>query len=102
MRYDFDSINDAAKPALLAILRRILPDGRIVGREYIARNPTRSDKHPGSFKISLRTGRWSDFATGDSGGDVVSLVAYLQGVKQAKALILVASLIGMGGDNNGK
>ena len=103
MKFNFDEINSAAKPALLAILRRMLPDGKIVGREYIARNPTRSDKHPGSFKINLRTGRWSDFATGDSGGDIISLISYLQGCKQGQALLLVAGLLGLtGGDNNGR
>ena len=45
------------------------------GHEYVARNPTRADRRPGSFKINLRTGRWADFATGDKGGDPVSLAA---------------------------
>ena len=102
MKFNFDEINSAAKPALLAILRRMLPDGKIVGREYIARNPTRSDKHPGSFKINLRTGRWSDFATGDSGGDIISLISYLQGCKQGQALRLVAGLLGLTGGDNGR
>lgn len=102
MRYDFDEINSAAKPSMLAILRRILPGGKVVGPEYISRNPTRSDNHPGSFKVNLRTGRWTDFATDDKGGDIISLVAFLQGVTQAKALRLVANLIGMGGDSNGR
>ena len=44
---------------------------------YVALNPTRNDRRPGSFKINIRTGRWCDFATGDRGGDPVSLVAYL-------------------------
>ena len=102
MRYDFDTINSAAKPVLLAILRRILPGGKVVGPEYISRNPTRWDKHPGSFKVNLRTGRWADFATDDKGGDVVSLVAFLQGVTQAKALRLVAGLLGLTGGDNGR
>ena len=33
--------------------------------------------------INLRTGRWTDFATGDGGGDPVSLAAYLAGCGQA-------------------
>jgi hypothetical protein len=35
------------------------------------------DQNPGSFSINVRTGRWADFATGDKGGDVISLAAYL-------------------------
>ena len=43
-------------------------------------NPTRADRRPGSFSVNTRTGRWADFATGDRGGDVVSLAAYLHGL----------------------
>ena len=48
-------------------------DGRICGREYVARNPRRDDRRAGSFKINVTAGRWSDFATGDKGGDPISL-----------------------------
>ena len=72
---DFHAVNDAALEVLRALLRRWLPDGKVVGTEYIALNPTREDKKPGSFKISLTSGKWSDFATDDKGGDVISLAA---------------------------
>jgi hypothetical protein len=101
MPLDIKSIASAARINILPILRRLLPDGKVQGHEFIAKNPTRPDKHPGSFKINLRTGKWSDFATGDRGGDVISLVAYLQGVKQAKAAKLVAGLLGMTETNRG-
>ena len=40
-------------------------------------NPRRADRHLGSFQINVRTGKWADFATGDRGGDLISLgVAY--------------------------
>ncbi len=42
-RIDFGAINAAALPALPTLLRRWLPDGRQVGREYVARNPRRAD-----------------------------------------------------------
>ena len=84
-RIDFEAINRTALAALPAILRRLLPDGRIIGGEWVARNPTRGDRRPGSFKINLRTGRWADFATGDKGGDPVSLCAYVEGVSQGEA-----------------
>jgi hypothetical protein len=76
---NFDTINQADLRALPAILARLLPGGKIVGREFIAPNPTRADRRAGSFSINLRTGRWADFATGDRGGDVMSLVAYIDG-----------------------
>src|SRR5205807_3749545 len=61
---DFRSINQAAVPELLAILARLLPGGTISGGEYVVRNPTRADRRPGSFKINLRSGRWSDLPPG--------------------------------------
>ena len=82
---DFARVNRAALADLPAVLRRRLPDGCVVGGEFVARNPTRSDRRPGSFKINLRTGRWADFATGDRGGDPVSLIAYLDTCSQGDA-----------------
>ncbi len=78
-------MNRAALACLPVLLARWLPDGRIQGAEYVARNPTRADRRLGSFKVNLRTGRWADFATGDRGGDPVSLAAYLAGIGQAEA-----------------
>ena len=74
-RLDFEAINRAGLASLLALLRRWLPDGRLIGREYTARNPRRADKRPGSFRINVNNGKWADFATDDAGGDVVSLAA---------------------------
>ena len=75
---DFAAINAAAITLLPAICRRWLPDGVLQGREFVARNPTRADGSPGSFRINIQTGRWADFAIqGASGGDPVSLAAFL-------------------------
>ena len=93
---DFDAINRAALASLPTILRRWLPDGRIErGEEYVARNPTRNDRKPGSFKIRLRDCRWADFATGDKGGDPVSLTAYLFGLSQGEAAKRLAGMLGV-------
>jgi hypothetical protein len=65
-----------------------------MGSEWIALNPTRADRRLGSFKINLYTGRWADFATGDAGGDLVSLRAYLDGIRQGQAARRIAREIG--------
>ena len=65
-----------------------------MGQEYEARNPTRSDRRPGSFKVNIRNGKWADFATGDKGGDVISLAAYLSGTDQAEAARALAGMLG--------
>jgi hypothetical protein len=100
---DFDAINQAALAAFPAVLNRLLPRGKTVGRELVALNPRRPDRNLGSFKVNRFNGRWCDFATGDKGGDPVSLVAYLAGVSQGEAARLLAQMLGLeiGGQRNG-
>jgi hypothetical protein len=94
-RIDFAGIASAALAVLPALLSRWLPDGRRVGHEWVARNPTRMDRSPGSFKVNLRTGRWADFATGESGRDAISLAAYLVNVSQSEAAGRLAAMLGI-------
>lgn len=77
-KINFDVINAAALSCLPSLLRQWLPEGKLSGHEYVSKNPTRDDGHPGSFSINIDTGVWKDFATQDGGGsDPVSLFAYL-------------------------
>lgn len=92
-RLDYGAVNAAALRELPTLLARWLPDGRVNGREYEARNPRRGDRHPGSFRVNLRSGRWSDFATGDKGGDPVSLAAYLFNLPQSDAARRLAHML---------
>lgn len=94
-RIDFKAINEAAKARLPELCAHWLPDGRRRGREYVARNPRRDDRRPGSFSINLQTGRWADFAVGVRGGDPVSLAAYLSGLGQADAARRLAEMLGV-------
>ncbi len=93
---EFEHIAASALPYLPQLLSRWLPHGRRQGQEWVALNPRRADAHLGSFKINLRTGRWADFATNDSGGDVISLAAYLFDLSQAEAARRVAHMLGIG------
>jgi putative DNA primase/helicase len=70
---DFVAIKHAALQQALPLLREWLPHGHLERDEYVAHNPTRADKNPGSFKVNVKTGVWSDFATDDTGGDLISL-----------------------------
>jgi putative DNA primase/helicase len=79
-RVDIRATARAALSAVDAILARWLPEGKRQGPEWVARNPNRDDGKPGSFSVNSATGAWSDFATGDKGGDLVSLVRYLDGL----------------------
>ncbi len=94
-RIAFDRVNAAALRQAVAVVQGLLPDGRQEGAEWVARNPRRTDRKPGSFKINLQTGKWGDFATGDKGGDLVSLSAYVAGVSQREAAIRLAESVGV-------
>jgi hypothetical protein len=95
---NFDDVNRAALGRLPDILARWLPGGRIEGREYVVRNPKRGDRRPGSFKVNLDTGRWADWASGDKGGDPISLAAYLAGCSQVHAARRLAAMLGVAAD----
>lgn len=95
---DFQTINRAALSALPALLVRWLPDGKKQGHEWVARNPRRGDRQPGSFSVNLNTGRWADFAQTDArGGDVISLAAYLADISQHEAALKLAKMLGLKG-----
>jgi hypothetical protein len=96
----FAAVNQAALAMWPLLLRRWLPDGRRVGHEWVALNPKRADRRPGSFCVNLTTGRWADFATGDRGGDPVSLAAYLAGIGQGEAARRLAGILGLGRDDD--
>ena len=94
----FAAINAAALAALPSILNRFAPGGTIRAGEWEGRNPNRADRKPGSFKVNMHTGLWADFASGDKGGDVVSLVAYLSGLGQSDAARRLADMLGVAHD----
>ncbi len=91
----FETINRAALGALPMLLARWLPNGRKRGCRWIARNPTRCDRNIGSFSINIATGQWGEFsnAAPASGRDVVSLYAYLRGIRQGEAARELAELL---------
>lgn len=91
----FRRIADGALSHADAIVQRWLPDGRREGQEWVARNPKRADHRPGSFKVNLHNGRWGDFSSGDKGGDLVALAAFLFSLNQADAAKRVAEMLGL-------
>jgi hypothetical protein len=91
---DFALIRTLAFRQCEALVRAWLPDGRRESDEWVARNPTRPDGSLGSFKINLRSCDWADFATGDKGGDLIALRAYLDGSSQADAARAIAAELG--------
>lgn len=93
---DFDVVKTAALADIRGVLGRFLPSGKVVRGEYVALNPTRSDRHLGSFRVNLKSGRWADFATSDRGRDLISLVAYLKNIPQVEAARGLSQMLGVG------
>lgn len=90
----------AALGSIDSILSHWLPGGKRESHEYLPLNPRRADSKPGSFSINLSTGAWSDFATGDKGLDLVSLVSYLENETQGKAAKRLAAFLGIPSEEN--
>lgn len=82
---NFSEVNSLAMSCVIELLEQWLPDGKIRGREYLSKNPKRFDKCLGSFSVNITTGQWCDFATGDKGGDIISLAAFLSDKSQSDA-----------------
>lgn len=95
MRIDYDQIARRALSSIDSLLRQWLPSGKHEGYEYKALNPTRADSKIGSFSVNTTTGAWGDFATGDVGGDLISLYAYLHHLEQNVAAIELAQALGL-------
>ena len=91
---NFTQVKNFLKGREEALIRQLLPTGQTAGSEYIVLNPTRNDKNLGSFRINTTTGKWADFATGDKGGDIISLYAYIKSVNQLTAAKELLRLIG--------
>lgn len=67
------------------------PGGKLIGKEWTCGSIRGG---PGdSCRINTETGRWADFATGDKGGDLVSLYAATQGIKNGEAAKKLADQI---------
>lgn len=98
---NFEHTKALALECIDEVLERWLPDGKLSGREYKACNPTREDGSPDSFSINVETGVWGDFATGDFGGDLISLVAYLEGCERQTdaALKILEFIAGLNADD---
>jgi uncharacterized protein (DUF927 family) len=85
----------AALSSIDSVLSSWCAGGKREGHEYVALNPNRADSTSGSFKINLTTGAWADFAIDKSGGDLVALVAYLEGLTQFEGAKRLGAYLGI-------
>ncbi|TPQ24923.1 VapE domain-containing protein [Methylomonas koyamae] len=100
-KIDFARINQAALASFRSLVAEWIPGGEFSGAEYRVLNPTRSDNSKGSFSVNITKGVWSDFATGDTGSDPISLFAYLfHSNNQGAAAKELAAIVGVDVPNN--
>jgi hypothetical protein len=102
-RADFAAVNRAALARLPDVLARLLPGGRAVGAEWHA--GSLAGERGDSLRVRLRGARagiWCDFATGDKGGDPVSLAAAVWKTSQGEAARRLGRMLGMEGASDGR
>lgn len=89
---NFERLNEALKVHHGSILLEILPGGKLIKNEYTCGN-LEGDRG-NSFKFNINTGLWSDFATGESGRDIISLYAKIKNVTNSQAARTLDERIG--------
>jgi putative DNA primase/helicase len=79
----FDELNQRLLSNSRHLLETWFPNGKWVGKEFRIGNLAGD---PGqSLSVNHLNGLWCDYATGDSGGDLISLFAAKHGLSQGKA-----------------
>ena len=89
MSIDFEGLAASLLARAESLLPSWLPEGKRVGREFTV--GSLNGERGKSLSINLDTGIWKDFAGTDGGGDLISLFAAINGIKQGDA---VKSLFG--------
>lgn len=73
-----DEVANALRADIQNLIFAIGLQGKLDGNEFVAYNPTRADKHLGSFRICVKgakQGIWCEFA-GNERGDPIDLINY--------------------------
>ena len=98
---DFRIVSERSLNQIEGLLAAWLPNGARDGVEY--RIGSKYGEEGRSMSIRLvgdKAGCWSDFAAGDSGGDLISLYAYINNLQPGEAMREVAGQIGIDLQNN--
>jgi predicted P-loop ATPase len=77
---DFNVLNNTLESKSVEILHEICPGGKLIGQEYTA--SSKSGGQGNSFKYNIKKFTGSDFATGESFGDIISLYAAINNLEQ--------------------
>lgn len=89
---DFSLVARQALSRARDILPRLFPAGKFVGKEFILGG---LNGEPGrALSINVDTGVWKEFSSGRTGGDLISLLAARDNMKQGEAADEIMSIIG--------
>lgn len=88
-------IVEVMNPMARRLVQEWVPGGKFEGNEYVVLNPRRNDNSTGSFKFNVSNCKGADFAEDTKFGDVVSLFAYLEGIDQYAAAVILGQTIGI-------
>lgn len=93
---DFKEVEAEALPRLDGVLCQLFPNGRRDGHEF--RIGSLVGEKGNSLGIHLsgkKAGVWADFATGESGRGLISLIAASRGLTHYEAAHLLADTLGI-------
>ena len=92
MKYNniFEVVKQTLTGRLLQVLEFLQPDGRVIGKEYTCAKITGGIGE--SCKTNINTGVGSDFATGESWGDIIALTALINNSSQLEAAEFLAEI----------
>jgi putative DNA primase/helicase len=93
-KINFKALGDALLPMADALVQQWIPDGVQGSNNEYRAGSVRGGKGE-SFSVNLRTGKWSDFATGEAGVDLVSLYASAYDMTPGAAAIELANAHGL-------
>ena len=85
---DIQQIKSQLQAVHNLIIPDLLPGGKLSGNEYAAASVRGGQGN--SFSININSGKWADFATGEKGGDVISLFAHQESISQKQAAITLS------------
>lgn len=77
---DFQQLNDFLSSRVLEVLQDIIPEGKLVGKEYTAASKLGGKGE--SFKYNIQKMIGSDFATDETFGDLIGLNASIKNISQ--------------------
>ncbi|SBW05786.1 conserved hypothetical protein [uncultured delta proteobacterium] len=90
----FQEVKDGLQSRLVDVVQELLPGGRVSGKEYLCGSLQGGSGD--SCRTNLETGKGSDFASGDTWGDIIGLAAKVWNMRQGEAARELSKQYGIG------